>query len=244
MKTIIKGIIGAIALTLALTVQMRAQSPLQITAAWVTDEGAIHLEWASQPNYVYQVQYADSLIDTNTGSITWQVLNDNYPSQGATTFWLDTGNYSVTPPIPHPKYTIARFYQIVNKGANSGESPVVAITSPATGSVLSGGIAVSVAATSSYPDVTTKLYVDGQEMSSSKDGINYYINTCEWSNGPHTIFATARALSDFPGPNGYLGILTGRGISAYVPVTFSNLINKVAFSQWFFEPSLGQTQQY
>jgi hypothetical protein len=33
------------------------------------------------------------------------------------------------------------------------------------------------------------------------------------------------------------------GASAYVPVSFDNLISRVAFSQQFFEPSLGQTQQ-
>lgn len=109
--------------------------------------------------------------------------------------------------------------------------------------MLSDVITVSVATTSSYPLVTTKLFVDGQEMWPSQDGTNYTINTCEWPNGPHTLFATALALSGYPGPSGALGITAGRAVSPYVSVTFSNLITKVAFSQQFFEPSLGQTQE-
>ena len=136
-----------------------------------------------------------------------------------------------------------RFYRILDEGTNTGESPTVTITSPTDGNVLSEVITVSVTTSSSYPNVTTKLYVDGQEMLPGANGTNYLINTCEWPNGPHVFFATARALSGFPGPNGHLGILVGRSVSPYVPVTFSNLISRIAFSQPFFEPSLGQTQE-
>src|SRR6185312_17352452 len=104
-------------------------------------------------------------------------------------------------------------------------------------------VTVSVTATSSYPKININLYVDGQEMWPTADGTNFVINTCEWPNGPHTLFATAKALSGFPGPIGSLGILEGQAVSTYVPVTFSNLITKVAFSQVYFEPSLGQTQE-
>ncbi|HET7624562.1 MAG TPA: FlgD immunoglobulin-like domain containing protein [Verrucomicrobiae bacterium] len=56
-------------------------------------------------------------------------------------------------------------------------------------------------------------------------------------------FATCKAQSSFSGPSGNFPITIGRSVSSYVPVTFDNLISKVAFSEPFFEPSLGQTQQ-
>lgn len=137
----------------------------------------------------------------------------------------------------------ARFYRILYTGTNTAPSPFVTVVSPSNGDVLSGQITVSVVATSTLPELNTTLYVDGQEMDMSDDGTNYVINTCEWPNGPHTLFATATARSGFSGPDGIDPIYTGYAVSSFVPVTFNNLISQIAFSQVFFEPSLGQTQE-
>ena len=75
----------------------------------------------------------------------------------------------------------------------------------------------------------------------SEDGTNYVINTCEWDNGPHTLFATATE-STMPDTAGNIG-LTGHAVSPFLTVYFSNLVTRISFSQQFFEPSLGQTQQ-
>jgi hypothetical protein len=150
------------------------------------------------------------------------------------------------PTTLNPKYSPMRFYRVVDEGADNDttDSPSITITSPTNGNVLSGQITVTVAATcSNLPIVTTKLYVDGQEMNESDDGSNYVVNTCEWLNGPHTFFAVATARSGLSGPSGSYPIYTAHGVSAYMPVTFSNLISEIAFSQPFFEPSLGQTQE-
>jgi len=238
-----------IAKSLAIIVSMLAalgaqgQNTIQFNSVTNTEEGAIRLSWASNSNEVYQIQCTDTLIDTNSGLTPWQVLCDNYPSHGTNTFWLDTGNYGADTPIVHPKYSPMRFYRILSEGTNSGEAPIVTVTSPTNGSVLSGQATISVTKISSYPNVSIELFVDGQRMKPTLDGTNFVINTCEWPNGPHTLFATAKALSGFPGPIGSLGILEGQAVSTYVPVTFSNLITKVAFSQVYFEPSLGQTQE-
>lgn len=79
-------------------------------------------------------------------------------------------------------------------------------------------------------------------MYSSPDGTNFVINTCEWPNGPHILFATAKGQDNIATSGAY-GVNTAYGASAYVPVTFDNFISRVAFSQQFFEPSLGQTQE-
>ena len=154
---------------------------------------------------------------------------------------MDTGDYLQTPAVVHPKFSPIRFYRIVDEGTNGGLSPTVTITAPTNGNVLSDVVTVSVTASSSYPVVFTKLYVDGQEMNPGDNG-TFTINTCEWPNGPHVFFATATAFSSYPGPRNNSPLI-GRAVSSYVPVTFSNLISRIAFSQQFFQPSLGQTQE-
>ena len=80
-----------------------AQTNLQFTAVKATSEGAMQLYWQSEPHHLYEIDEADALVDTNTGSITWNKLYDNYPSHGTNTFIGDFGNYNLAPQIPHPK---------------------------------------------------------------------------------------------------------------------------------------------
>src|SRR5665213_2828524 len=63
------------------------QTDLNFTAITPTVESAMQMTWTSVSNEVYQIQYADTLYDTNTGLVTWNTLYDNYPSQGTNTFW-------------------------------------------------------------------------------------------------------------------------------------------------------------
>ena len=213
---------------------------LQFTSIRVLADEGVQLYWKSKSNTVYRIEYASELADENT---EWGVLYDDYPSHGTNTFWMDTGDYDHVPAIPYFTKDPMRFYRILDKGTNSAAAPSVTISSPTNGATLFGDITVSVVATSPLPFVSTSLFVDGQEMDSSDDGTNYIINTCEWPNGPHVLFATARAQSVLSGPSGPFRVDIGRGVSAYKSVTFDNLIHTVAFSEPFFEPSLGQTQQ-
>jgi hypothetical protein len=189
----IQRIIMAGALVSALTTNVFAQTNLQFTGVSTTDEGAIRLSWASTNHEVYQIQCADALIDTNTGVTTWQILYDNYPSQGTNTFWLDTGDYLLhVPPIVHPKYSPMRFYRIVDKEADTITDETVSIVSPANGTLASNELTVTVVASTNHASLSTKLYVDGQEMWPTKDGSNYVINTCEWGTRPAYIVCNCR----------------------------------------------------
>ncbi len=153
-------------LACCLTSKLLAQNSLQFTQTTVTSEGAIQLQWQSQSNAIYQVQY---ISDVTGNSGPWQVLVDNYPSQGTNTLWLDTGDYLQTPPVPHPKYSLQRYYQVVCIGTNTVPPPSVAVTFPTAGSNLAGQVTVSVAtASDTLPYITPTLYVDGQEMYSRK----------------------------------------------------------------------------
>src|SRR5665213_313289 len=243
MKTTQKKIMAG-ALVLALSTNVFAQTNLHFTSINRTDEGAMQLHWESKSNHVYEIDEADSLNDTNTGSITWNKLYDDYPSQGTNTFWLDTGNYSVMPVIPHPRKSPMRFYRIMDKGADDlgSDGPTVSIVSPTSGAVASGLLTITVAAATDQGNVFPKLYVDGQAMWPSQDGSNYVINTCEWANGAHVLFATVDSLTQPDGPAASFG-LTGHAVSPFVGVTFSNLISRISFSEESFHPELGQTQQ-
>jgi hypothetical protein len=245
-KGAFKSIIVITALAASLASVANAQNALQFTGVNATVENAIQLYWSSTNGELYQIQYANALATNDDGTTAWQVLYDKYPSHGTNTFIGDFGNYDTDSAISHPKYMPMRFYRVVDLGADNDtvDIPAVTITSPSNGSILSGQVTVSVAATcSNLPIVTTKLYVDGQAMDESDDGTNYVINTCEWPNGSHVVYAVATARSALSGRSGSFPISTSHGVTAYMPVTFSNLISRVAFSQPFFEPSLGQTQE-
>ena len=194
-------------------------------------------------------------MDTNTGTVTWKLLYDDYPSQGNTTIWLDTGNYFIDPVAEHPSKSPMRFYRVVLSGTNDIPGPSVSVVSPTNNFSASGTIAVTVAAGSDQPLIHTKLYVDGQEMQEADSTTNYTangtnyvlatytLNTCEWPDGQHTLFATAECLSGAAGPHDSPAPLIGRAASLFVPVTYNSLISRVAFSQPFFTPEDGQTQR-
>jgi Bacterial Ig domain/FlgD Ig-like domain len=230
--------------SLVSTISGFSQNTLQFTSVNTTPEKAIQLHWASNTNEIYEIDYANSLLDTNTGLTTWTPLYNEYPSQGTNTFWLDTGNYNVSPAVLHPRLTDNRFYRVVLTATNNTPTnPTISITSPSNGDVVSSNLTVSFTASSADVIAEVKLYVDGQEMPPSSNGTNFVINTCEWWNGTHTLFATAKSVTHFEGIANDTSVLYGHSVSAYVNVVFSNLITEVAFSQPYFEPSLGQTQE-
>ena len=239
--------------------QSFGQTNLQFTGVNATDESAIQLYWTSQSNHLYEIDEADALIDTNTGSTTWNLLYNNYPSQGTNTFIGDFGNYNLSPQILHPKNSPMRFYRVVDIGTDTtSDEPSVVVTSPTNNVAVSDELTVTVAATTDQPVLNgTKLYVDGQEMrpaaltTNYTDGTGvtnyevdtYYLNTCEWGNKTHTLFATAECESGNGDAVNSAPVAIGHGVSPFVSVLFSNLITRISFSQPSFDPSSGQTQQ-
>jgi hypothetical protein len=219
-----------------------SQTNIAFTKVVSTIEQAIQLTWTSNSNETYQIQYADVLTNEAT---TWNTLYDDYPSQGTNTFWLDCGNYNYFPAIPHPRFESQRFYRILDEGVDSlsNDEPTVSITYPTNEATVTGALTVSVSAYTDQSVISTKLYVDGQEMNPSVDGTNYILNTCEWANGQHVIFATATCTSTPGSDLSDTTTLTGHSVSQFVYVTFSNLVTRINFSQADFDPTLGETQE-
>ena len=146
-----------------------------------------------------------------------------------------------------------RFYRIVDEGPDDliSDEPTVSIVSPTNGALVSGELTITVAANTDQPELLTKLYVDGEEMpladgqtnyvsnSTNYSTVTYSINTCEWGNGPHTLFATVENFSaPGGGPIGSPAALVGHAVSQFVPVVFSNLVTRISFSQPFFQASM------
>ena len=218
------------------------QDAPQIYRVVPTKEGSIMFYISSSTNETYNIDYADQLNGNEDGTTAWMPLYRDIPSQGSNTLIADNGNFNVVPNVAHPKTRPMRFYRISTSGQETGEVPVVNITSLTEGQSLSDWVTISVEASSSYGYVSTKLFVDGQEMNPSEDGTNYLLHTPEWKNGTHIIFATATAMSAIPGPSGNYPVDVGYGASSRVTVNFDNFINNIAFSEPFFEPSKGQIQ--
>ena len=252
------GIIATSALLLLVTPPCFGQTNLNFNGISATAEGAIQISWNSTLNETYEIDEADALDTNSDGSTQWNLLYTEYPSQGTSTFWLDTGNYFASPEIVHPKYSAARFYRIVDLGVdNTTDEPSVTVSAPTNGTVASDVLTITVSAASDQSFLTTALFVDGQQMNdpdvtagtNSPDGVTnyetdtYYLNTCEWFNGPHALFATARCQSGAIGTHDQAPPTVGHAVSAFVPVTFSNLIQEISFTQPFFAPEDGTTQQ-
>ena len=246
---------AAIFCGLLLVQSIFAQNTIQFTGVTTTSEGAITLSWASNPGELYEIDYADAVADISVGGPVWKVLYDDYPSHGASTFCLDTGNYFSDPTVPHPNQMPMRYYRVVVQGTDTTPTePVVSITSPGNGTTATGTLTVTVTASTDQALLSTKLYVDGQEMQDAANTSNYVanstayivdtyvLNSSEWPNGPHTFFATVRCQSGASGPHDGQDVLIGHGVSPLVPINFSNLITRISFSEPFFAPEDGQTQ--
>jgi Family of unknown function (DUF6345) len=241
----LKYVIAVSLTALISTINGFCQNSLLFTNVNATPEKSIILTWQSNTNEFYEIDYADSLLDTNTGFTTWKLLYDDFPSQGSTnTFWQDDGNFNLTPNVPRPKDSPMRFYRVSLGGTNTmnWDGLSVAITGLTNGTVLSGNITVNVAASTTEVFSGLILYLDGKEMPRSLDGSNFVFNSCETWNGPHTLFAVAKSQSGLEGFRLNGPMTYNHAVSSMVTISIQNLITDFAFSQTFFQPSLGQTQ--
>lgn len=189
--------------------------------------------------------YVDALATNDDGSTAWQTLYDAYPSQGTNTSWLDTGNYDLSPQVVRPQNSPMRFYRIVDVGPDTmSDVPTVSVDAITNGTTVSDELTFTVTAATDQPGLHgTILYVDGQAMhgtdattnytsgSTNYETDTYSVNTCEWLNGPHILFATIEAASQFSSQINSGPILTAHGVSPFVTVQFNNLIQGISFSK-------------
>jgi len=85
-KTVLSRILFASAVVLGVGLAASASAQLQFTGVSATPEQAIQVSWASMSNETYEIDEADTLNTNADGNIPWNLLYDNYPSQGTNTF--------------------------------------------------------------------------------------------------------------------------------------------------------------
>ncbi len=86
---------------------------------------------------------------------------------------------------------------------------------------------------------STTNYIIG---STNYETDTYSLNTCEWLNGPHALFASTLATSQYSSQENGGAVLSGHGVSPYVSIIFNNLVEGISFTQPSFDPTLGETQ--
>ncbi len=201
----------AVAVLLLLSPGIITRAPaFQLTGIHATPGGAIQLQWQSQSNAVYRVEFVNTL----TTQLVWTVYYSNYPSHGTNTFWMDAGNPYALPPIDFPGDRTARFYRVALTGTNSpAPSPQITVVNPPNGAVLTGAVPITVSLSTSSNVSGLRLFVDGAEVASSPAAnTNFTCNTFQFWNGTHQIFAVAGTSNQT------------FAVSPFKTVTFSNYI--------------------
>jgi len=175
--------------------------------------GAV-LYWCSKTNAFYQVDFTPTLTEP-----TWFTLLDGYPSHGTNTFWKDVGYWQL---VNNPKEDPIRFYRIIEK-TNSATPPTVTLTVPP--GTLSGTVSISVSVASGPAVLGATLYFDGERVDEIDGSGTFTVDTTQFTNGQHVIFATAENQSGFEstdeGTNNTVNT-AGYGLSAFATRTISN----------------------
>jgi hypothetical protein len=241
MKTIVKGVL--LWSLISSVSPIFGQSVFKITGAKATVEHAIQLNWQSQSNLVYRIEFAEGL----SNGTSFDTLVDYFPSQGTNTIFLDTGKYWTDPPLPHPKDDSMRFYRVAIVDTNTLLPPVVTITNLSPNADVSGDVEVDVHVGTADTIASVNFFVDGEALETvdadDNGDASYTINTTEWPNGPHTIFVVAQT-SEGTATTGEFQTTeqNAAGTSPLLPVIFDNYISQWYFSLPGFDPSLDETQ--
>ena len=88
----------------------------QIISAKADSAGAVLINWQSEPNLVYRIDFATNLVN---GGTQWSTVYVDYPSHGTNTIWKDAGNQTGFIRVPHPNDTDKRLYRLVVTGTNA-----------------------------------------------------------------------------------------------------------------------------
>lgn len=181
-----------------------------------------------------------------------------YPSQGTNTVWLDFGDPGWIPRLANPKLDLHRFYRISQVATATLDSPAVSLAfyrdgAPIVSNTVSGFIEVRYAVdlgTSSNLLSEVLVFVDGQVISRGYETNGAaWINSTEWVNGEHKIWAMTRAVdsadttpeTEEQSNSGYTEI--GIAASSVHTLTFDNFISQYFVATAFFDTQSGQTQE-
>lgn len=177
----------------------------------------------------------------------------NCASKGTNAEWMDVGDPLWIPRVFPPRFQPTRFYRVkkVNQ-ATLTPPPVVTVSLTQTNGVLGDLYAtVNVSLVDTNQQLSdVGLFVDGQKLYTvANENFTAFINSCEWPNGPHEIYAVATMVDTgetLPQCDDCIETNAANfaiGVSSSQFVTFSNYISQFFVSVPFFDPTAGQTQE-
>jgi hypothetical protein len=214
--------------------------PLIITNIQRNADNTVTLKWNSVPGKWYQLEHSPDLE-------TWLPLHELVVSQGTVSLAADSGRYDLTPKLKRP-FQLGenrRFWRVKEIGQNQNTPPAISISSPANQASVTGNIQVVVSSSGQSAVGILSLYVDG-ELFAEQTGPNatFTLNTSEWANGPHTLYAMGPdsngGTDTTPSTGGVF--TTNYGVSQTLSLVFDNFVSEYFFSESYFRPDLGETQ--
>ena len=224
-------------LSLVLFAPLAAGQTIILTNTAVEADGALLLRWQSETNVFYRIEHR-SAFDTNS---PWTSLYEDYPSLGTNTFWRDTGSDLADPRAPFPADVTNRFYRVAVSGTNGLDMPSISVVVPTNNFMARGDFPVTVEFGSPRPLSSIRIFVDGQEIESGLGiSTNFVVNSCQFSNGVHQLFAVAELSTGAETTDEPFSYDTSFGVSPFVTVSFSNDISEFRASANFVSTDDGE----
>ena len=251
MKSIQSAIICTFVIIVAASIKVEAETNILIKPPVIAADKTVKLNWNAQTGAVYQIEAADSLTTPGSQGFQWIIRETDCVSKGTNAEWMDVGTAQWIPRILHPRFQPMRFYRVQKVKQATLASPVVSLQLSQS-NLINGDLYATVNV--SFADTNQQMssvgvFVDGQRLYSvPSESFAVFINSCEWPNGPHEIYAIATTVDSgetLPG-NGEAETNAANfavGISSSYSVTFSNYISQFFVAVPFFIPASGQTQE-
>jgi Family of unknown function (DUF6345) len=253
MKWRTKVILGATGLLFIATVRGQSQTNIVMQMPIIAADQTVKIKWSAETGAVYQVQSADSLTGVGSQGLQWIIREAACASKGNHAEWMDVGDPLWLSPILPPRFRQMRFYRVAKVGqATLAPSPTVTMQLTQTNAIIGDLYAmVNVTLNDTNQQVSSvSLFVDGQKLRLTiSTNFTGFINSCEWPNGPHEIYAVATTVDageTLPDCDGCAETNSAKfaiSVSPSVSVTFSNYISQLFVAVPFFDPDAGQTQE-
>ncbi|MFN7141105.1 MAG: hypothetical protein ACK4UN_17385, partial [Limisphaerales bacterium] len=220
----------------------------------------VTLSWNTETNGIYQIESCETLNPLSNSQVRWTARELEFPAQGTNTVWMDVGDPGWVPRLFHPRLGSTRFYRVSKVGAATlTNSPLVTISFYQDGNTLVGTNQTTVSNfvqvrynvdLGNSEDLMSEvlLLVDGQviERGYSTNGAAW-INTTEWTNGIHQIWAVAKTVDsgDTTGTDEDTSEAAeyGIGISQKRSISFDNYISEFFVATSYFQPSVQGVQE-
>jgi hypothetical protein len=250
-RQITGSLIVGIAFVGGIISNVQAQITIQTPIVRADDYRTVLLRWNAETGAVYQVESADALEAEGPQGLQWVLREAECAAKGTTAEWLDVGDTRWIPRVLHPVFQPQRFYRVQKVGQATDAAPAVTIflsqTNPVSGWLSVTG-AISFANTNQQMS-SIGIFVDGQRVhTGSAENFDVQINTTEWPNGTHEIYAVVGTVDggetitedDTASTN---QVVQGIGVSTLVSADFENYISQFFVAVPYFDPSQGQTQE-